>query len=217
MCDHCNTVTSTSDATSVEKKPTPLKKNKLQEIILGKYTCPICTEFMQNPIELPGCDHVFCHSCIHSMSYRKKINYCALCRSQWTRNKTRPIPGSKVLSYIGLQAKLLIECKQCKTIVARESGETQKEAMVRHFKDDECSMKSLRCTCGEKVQLIMLPHHVKEFSRKHSAKINTLADSCVHVLEEFQHDFLNSNVQNEIRNLQIAVSTSNKRNMYRGL
>ncbi|XP_023557887.1 tripartite motif-containing protein 30A-like isoform X2 [Octodon degus] len=63
------------------------------ENVKEEVTCPICLEFMQDPVSA-DCGHVFCKFCItrnyESMQHEEGVGHCPMCRTTYQFENLRP-------------------------------------------------------------------------------------------------------------------------------
>jgi len=114
--------------------------------------CTICLDVMRDPLQLVGCEHTFCGSCIRDWVESNKS--CPIDRRRFSADQDLQ-PAPRILK--GILSRLQIKCdfeqKGCEAIVSLES-------LKQHI--EECAFNLVLCDkgCG----LTIVKHKVSQHS-----------------------------------------------------
>jgi E3 ubiquitin-protein ligase NRDP1 len=70
--------------------------------------CPICREVLEDPLQVPECEHAFCKDCIQEWLTRQ--TWCPIDRGELVADRLKPVP--RILR--NLLSKLDISCDNAK-------------------------------------------------------------------------------------------------------
>jgi len=122
-----------------------IKNFSYLEKVSEHYTCAICLDILDDPLEELNCGNMFCKSCCIS------LHVCPICRANIEHFYPSPKSTANYLN------DLKIKCTLCEMNLL-------KGGFGKHLY--ECSNVKIYCICGENVARINEPNHILTCSAK---------------------------------------------------
>jgi hypothetical protein len=151
--------------------------------------CPICIEFVEEPIECQECFNIFCFSCLYSSEKSFKFKDCPMCRK---------IPNFKESQFAKrLLRNIQVECpNDCGELVSR--GELKEHIAKCENKQYECSV----CLLTFK-QKIFFEH----LTQNHKSEIISAFDNKTKIADDISKISLNQINSKVIPKSEVEIQT----------